>query len=59
MFLGPLEEAVQIVAQFHLGLQHVGLHPLAYAVTGFRHLHHLLPDLLVLLGQVKIGLGQG
>ena len=59
LFLGPLEEAVQVIAQLHLGLEHVGLHALAHVVAGFGHLHHLLPELLVLLGQVEVGIGQG
>ena len=57
--LFPLEEPVQIVAQFHLGLEHVRLHPLADFIAGLGHLDHLLPELLVLLDNVESGIGQG
>ena len=53
LFLGPLEEAVQVIAQLHLGLEDVGLQTLAHGVAGFRHLDHLLPGLFASLRQVE------
>ena len=55
----PLQQPVQVVAQFHLSLEHLGLLPLAQAIAGLGHLDHLLPELLVLPGEVKGGVGQG
>ena len=55
----PLKESIQIVAQFHLGLEHVRLHPLADFIAGFGHQDHLLPELLVPLDNVESGIGQG
>ena len=57
--LFPLEQPIQIVSQFHLGLEHVRLHPLADFIAGLGHLDHLLPELLVLLNNVESGIGQG
>ena len=57
--LMPLQEAVQVVAQLHLGLEDVRLHALADGVAGFGHLDHLLPELFISLGDVIAAVGQG
>ncbi len=55
----PLQESVQVVAQLHLGLEYVRLHALADAVACFGHLHHLVPELFISLGEVIAAVGQG
>ena len=59
LLLPPLQETVQVIPQLHLGLEHIGLHPLSGGIAGFGDLDHLFPKVFVFFGYFVRGKGQG